>query len=83
MIKGSGGGLYWYSVTGEWRHYAIGLVVYCDADDCDASIRVEGLEHNGGEVEAVYLPRPEGDDWVLGNDDFCPKHAHNAKDDAE
>lgn len=60
--------------TGHWRHWGDTFTVRCDARGCGATIEVRGLEHNGAEVECVYLPRPEGDGWRLAERDLCPIH---------
>ncbi len=62
---------------GAWRYHAEGpITVTCDAPDCGATIEATGLEHNGAEVEAVYLGADGGrEGWRLGEQDLCPKHA--------
>ena len=63
---------------GCWRYGANTATITCDAPGCVASATPKGLEHNGAEVECIYL-KPEDQGWALGcgedGHDFCPVHA--------
>lgn len=67
------------SSFGRWRYQANEVTIACDVGGCDATCTPKGMEHNGGEIESIYL----GDDnsgWWLGGwygeqKDYCPFHA--------
>jgi hypothetical protein len=63
---------------GSWRYRGGDVVVSCDQPGCAAVVTPSGLEHNGGAIESIYLPRKEDGGplgWCLGERDLCPDHA--------
>jgi hypothetical protein len=56
----------------RWRYSPTTVEVCCDAEGCAQTVIAKDVEHNGAEVEAIYLPTSG---WTLGERDFCPAHA--------